>query len=145
MELEILSIQLRPSAENMPERTIWCLDGDGAMLMHLGGLALIGQRKPNNLIRILLNNEAHESVGGAPTISSDLNWIQIALGCGYPKAVSITSLEELSIILKEVIYEKKLILIEVKCAIGSRGDLGRPKETPQENKKIFMKNLRVLD
>lgn len=131
-------------AENKPEKTIWCLDGDGAMLMHMGGLALIGQRKPSNLIHVLLNNEAHESVGGAPTISSDMDWVQIAKACGYPKAVCVQSLEELTDLLKEVKISKTLTFIEIKCAIWSREDLGRPKETPQENKKAFMKKMNEL-
>lgn len=128
-------------AEQKPDKTIWCLDGDGAMLMHLGGLALIGQRKPQNLIHILLNNEAHESVGGAPTISGDMDWQKIAEGCGYPETYKVRSLEELSALLPHIKASQTLTLVEVLCAIGSRDELGRPKESPKENKGSFMKHL----
>lgn len=124
-----------------PEKTVWCLDGDGAMLMHLGGLALIGQRKPPNLIHILLNNEAHESVGGAPTISKDMNWQQIAEGCGYPSTYKVENLEDLKKMLPKMKTSQTLNFVEVLCAIGSRDDLGRPKESPEENKGNFMKQL----
>lgn len=126
-------------AEQRPNKTIFCLDGDGAMLMHLGGIALIGQRKPKNLVHILLNNHAHESVGGAPTISAGIDWQQVARGVGYPAVYTVDSVELLSDMLKKVLDKKELSFIEMKCAIGSRSDLGRPKETPTENKQEFMK------
>ncbi|MFI3249336.1 MAG: phosphonopyruvate decarboxylase [Eubacteriales bacterium] len=129
-------------AENCPDKTVWCLDGDGAMLMHLGGAALVGQRKPNNLIHILLNNESHESVGGAPTISKGLDWCKIAEGCGYPNCWQVSTLKELNSFATMAKNKGELCFIEVKCGIGSRENLGRPKESPQENKKLFMEFLK---
>ena len=77
-----------------PERRVWCLDGDGAAIMHLGALALIGANRPANLIHIVLNNEAHESVGGMPTVAGKLDLPGIAKACGYPCALSADRSEE---------------------------------------------------
>lgn len=128
-------------AEQQTDKKVWCIDGDGAMLMHMGGLALIGQRNPENLIHVLLNNEAHESVGGAPTVSGQMDWCLIAKGCGYKNTISVEDSSSLEEVLHSVKASSQLTFIEIKCAIGSRADLGRPKETPQENKKIFMSAL----
>lgn len=128
-------------AMNKPDKKVWCIDGDGAVLMHLGAMAVIGNRKPQNLVHVVINNEAHESVGGMPTVASTMNIPQIALGCGYESAVSVQTQEEL----KEKLQQAKdavLSLIEVKCAVGARADLGRPKTSPKENRDCFMEYLR---
>lgn len=124
-----------------PEKKIWCLDGDGAVLMHMGAMALIGSNSPENMVHIVINNGAHETVGGMPTVASDIDIISIAKGCGYPYAVSVNSFEELD---RELLLAKQkntLRLIEVKCAIGARDDLGRPTTTAIENKEAFMRDL----
>lgn len=129
-------------ALNKPDRKVWCIDGDGALLMHMGAMAVIGNRKPKNLVHVVINNEAHESVGGMPTVSATMNIPQVALGCGYESAVSVQTMEEL----KEKLWQTKeaavLSLIEVKCAVGARADLGRPKTSPKENRDHFMAYLR---
>ena len=124
-----------------PDQQVWCLDGDGAALMHLGAMALIGANKPVNLIHIVLNNEAHESVGGMPTVAGSLDLPAIARACGYPSALSVDSAEELDQALAAAKAANQLTLIEVKCALGAREDLGRPTTTPQENKAAFMAAL----
>lgn len=124
-----------------PERRVWCLDGDGAAIMHLGALALIGANRPANLIHIVLNNEAHESVGGMPTVAGKLDLPGIAKACGYPCALSADNPEGLKKALKTAREGKQLTFIEVKCALGARTDLGRPTTTPQENKAAFMAGL----
>jgi len=124
-----------------PDRRVWCLDGDGAALMHLGAMALIGANRPANLVHIVLNNEAHESVGGMPTVAGSLDVPGIAKACGYPGAVSVDSPEGLDRALDEAKTVNQLTLIEVKCALGARADLGRPATTPQENKAAFMAAL----
>ncbi|MDE6261538.1 MAG: phosphonopyruvate decarboxylase [Oscillospiraceae bacterium] len=124
-----------------PDRRVWCLDGDGAALMHLGAMALIGANKPVNLIHIVLNNEAHESVGGMPTVAGALDLPAIARACGYPGAVSVDSPEALDEALESAKMSNQLTFIEVKCALGARDDLGRPTTTPQENKAAFMAAL----
>lgn len=124
-----------------PDRRVWCLDGDGAAIMHLGALALIGANRPANLIHIVLNNEAHESVGGMPTVAGKLDLPGIAKACGYPCALSADNPEGLKKALKTAREGKQLTFIEVKCALGARTDLGRPTTTPQENKAAFMAGL----
>lgn len=128
-------------ALNKPDRKIWCIDGDGAVLMHLGAMAVIGNRRPNNFVHIVINNEAHESVGGMPTVAATMNIPQIALGCGYESAAAAETMEELRQRLQHAKAAGVLSLIEVKCAVGARADLGRPKTTPKENRDNFMKFL----
>ena len=120
-----------------PELQVTCLDGDGAALMHMGSLAAIGTQKPRNYYHIVLNNGAHDSVGGQPTIAPFIDIPAIARSCGYTKVFLAKTKEELKKILEE--KHKGLTFIEVKVKKGSRKDLGRPKTTPQENKAAFMK------
>lgn len=122
-------------------KKVWCLDGDGALLMHMGAMALIGSKKPKNYIHIVFNNAAHESVGGMPTVCNKICIQQIALACGYTKALSVNTIEELERALKEIKACNELCLLEIKIAIGSRNDLGRPLTTPIENKQRFMEYL----
>ena len=124
-----------------PERRVWCLDGDGAALMHLGAMALIGANQPAHLVHIVLNNQAHESVGGMPTVAGKVDLRAIAKACGYPSVFSVDNPEELKRALEAVKAAKELAFIEVKCALGARADLGRPTATPQQNKAAFMEGL----
>jgi len=128
-------------ALNKPDKRIWCVDGDGAVLMHMGSMAVLGANAPENLIHIVINNGAHETVGGMPTVASKLDLVSIAKACGYPNAVSIDSFEALDRELEAAKSRHQLSLIEVKCSIGARDDLGRPTTTALENKENFMKFL----
>jgi len=132
------SIALALSKECKDKR-VYCIDGDGAVLMHMGTLAFIAKQNPENLIHIVLNNDAHESVGGMPTGAVGLKIADLALASGYPKVYSAANIEELSAALKEAKASNRLSLIEVKVGLYSREDLIRPKESAQENKKAFMK------
>lgn len=132
-------------ALNKPETKVWCIDGDGAALMHMGSMAIIGAKYPKNYIHVLINNIAHESVGGQPTVADNINFSQIALGCGYKDAFSVSDIDDFDAILTKMKKEQGPILIEVKTAIGSRDDLGRPTTTPIENKLAFMEYLRELN
>lgn len=132
-------------ALNRPKQKIWCIDGDGASLMHMGAMAVIGQNAPGNLVHVMINNGAHETVGGMPTAAGGLDFIQIARGCGYPHVVSAANLKELDVALKEAKVRNGLTYIEVKSAIGARQDLGRPTTTAVENKKRFMEQLTSAD
>lgn len=129
-------------ALNKPETKVWCIDGDGALLMHMGAMAVIGANAPKNLIHIVINNGAHETVGGMPTVASNLDVVSIAEACGYPYAVSVNSFEELDEELAKAKEAECLSLIEVKCSIGAREDLGRPTTTAIENKENFMNYLK---
>ncbi len=128
-------------AISKPNSKIWCIDGDGAALMHMGAMALIGSKAPSNLIHIVINNEAHETVGGMPTVGNSINLVQIALGCGYPLAYSVKDMEELDLVLTNAKSINQLIFIEIKAALGSRSDLGRPKTSALDNKINFMNFL----
>lgn len=131
-------------AINKPGQRIWCIDGDGAALMHMGAMALIGANKPNNLVHIIINNGAHESVGGMPTVAGSIDLVAVAKACGYPSAVSVNTFTDLDKELEAAKARKELSLIEVKCTIGARSDLGRPTTTALENKQGFMEYLREL-
>lgn len=128
-----------------PNAKVWCVDGDGAALMHMGSMAVIGSNAPKNMVHIVLNNEAHETVGGMPTVAGKVDFVKIAEGCGYPNVFSVSSLEDIKQVLHKAKNEERLTFIEVKCAIGSRNDLGRPTTSAVENKKVFMEYLQTLN
>lgn len=131
-------------ALNKPNQKIWCIDGDGAALMHMGAMAVIGANKPKNLVHIVINNAAHETVGGMPTVAGSIDLVKIAAACGYPNAVCVDNFADLDKELKKAGESEKLSFIEVKCAIGAREDLGRPTTTSLENKQNFMEYLKTL-
>ena len=128
-------------ALNKPDRKIWCIDGDGAVLMHMGSMAVVGANRPENLVHVVINNSAHETVGGMPTVAGKIDLTAIAKACGYPNAVCVDSFEALDRELKAAKERNELSLIEVKCSIGAREDLGRPTTTALENKQNFMRYL----
>ena len=123
---------------NRPDKKVWCIDGDGAVLMHMGAMAVIGANAPQNMVHILLNNEAHETVGGLPTVADKVDFAKIADACGYPYAVCTNDFDMLERELEKAKRSKHLSFIEVKCSLGSRTDLGRPTTSPIENKEHFM-------
>ena len=125
-----------------PEKQIWCIDGDGAALMHMGAMAVIGSTHPQNLIHVIIDNNAHESVGGMPTAAKNIDFAQIAKGCGYDHIYQVQELNELKNALKELPQQQGMCLMLVKAAIGARKDLGRPTTTPKENKAAFMEQLK---
>lgn len=123
------------------ERQVYCLDGDGASIMQMGGMATIGSRKPSNYVHFVLNNGAHDSVGGQPTVGRQIDFCEIAEGCGYENVVKVTTPEELDAVLSDSETKEKLTFVEVLVTKGARKDLGRPKSTPVENKIALMKFL----
>ena len=131
-------------ALNKPKSKVWCIDGDGALLMHMGSLAVIGSIKPKNLVHILINNESHETVGGMPTSTKKLKIKKMAKACHYKYRYSVDNFEDLDKALEEAKHNDKLTFIEVKTKIGARSDLGRPTTTAKENKENFMKYLTEL-
>lgn len=124
---------------------VWCIDGDGAALMHLGSLAIIGTKDPNNLVHVIINNGSHETVGGMPTVALDIQIDNIAKACGYKAIYSVSNYKELEDALSEIEKNNVLTMLEIKCGIGAREDLGRPKTSPIENKTNFMNYLETLD
>lgn len=132
------------AAVSKPDTRIWCVDGDGAVLMHMGAMAVIGANKPKNLIHVIINNGAHETVGGMPTAAGQIDLAAIAKGCGYPYAVSVDNFDDLDQELQAAKGRRELSMIEIKCSIGSRDNLGRPTTTALENKQRFMEYLQML-
>lgn len=126
-----------------PDAKVWCIDGDGAVLMHMGAMAVLGAAAPKNMIHIVINNEAHETVGGMPTAAAKIDLTAVAKACGYPYAVCANSLEKLDRELNIAKRKETLCFIEVKCSLGAREDLGRPTTIPIENKERFMEFLRT--
>lgn len=131
-------------AVNKPHQRVWLIDGDGAVLMHMGSMAVIGTNKPSNLIHIIINNGAHETVGGLPTVASSVDLTAVAGACGYPNTVCVDNYADLDKALASAQKKNELCMIEVRCAIGAREDLGRPTTTAIENKRSFMEYLQTL-
>lgn len=132
-------------AINKPEQLIWCIDGDGAVLMHMGAMAVIGANKPSNLIHVVINNGAHETVGGLPTVAGQIDLVSVARACGYPNAVMVDNYKDLDTELEKAKNKKILSFIEVKCGLGARDNLGRPTTSAIENKSGFMSYLEKLN
>ncbi len=124
-----------------PNKKVICFDGDGALLMHMGSLAITGSREPKNFVHIIINNGAHESVGGQPTVSFNIDIPALAMASKYKSAATVSIAKELDLALKGISKDTCPALIEIKVRVGSRDNLGRPTIKPVDNKKDFMKNL----
>lgn len=120
-----------------PERRVYCFDGDGASIMHMGNMAIVGSRRPKNFVHVVFNNGAHDSVGGQPTVGYDIDLVEIAKAVRYERAVRVCGAEELKEAL-EGLLDEGLQLIEVRVKKGNRKDLGRPTTTPIQNKEALM-------
>lgn len=131
-------------ALNKKSTKVICIDGDGALLMHMGAMAVIGANAPENLIHIVINNGAHETVGGMPTVADKINIVNIAKACGYPNAVCVDNLQDLDRELEEAMQREEMSLIEIKTALGARDNLGRPTTSAMDNKKKFMDYLKRI-
>lgn len=132
-------------ALSKPKKKVWCIDGDGAVLMHMGAMALIGANKPRNMVHVVINNEAHETVGGMPTVSNAIKLTEIATACGYLLSIRVETEEQLIDALNRAKEANELVFIEIMCNIKSRKDLGRPTTSPIDNKKQFMEYLKSCD
>jgi phosphonopyruvate decarboxylase len=124
-----------------PGQRVWCFDGDGALLMHLGALPVIANQRPVDFLHIVFDNGAHDSVGGQATPLGQSNIANIALAAGYGFAEEASKAEEIS---EKLLRIKKLPgvrLLVIKIKSGSRDDLGRPSKTPAMQKNIFMESF----
>ena len=129
-------------AMNKADRQVYCIDGDGASIMQMGGMATIGTRNPSNMVHFVMNNGAHDSVGGQPTVGRQIDLCAIAAGCGYENVVKVETPEELDAVLHDDETKSKLTFVEVLVTKGARKDLGRPKSTPVQNKEALMEFLK---
>lgn len=127
-----------------PDRRVVVFDGDGALLMHMGGMAIIGDYCPKNLVHIVFNNGAHDSVGGQPTVGQKIDIESIAKAVGYTDVVSVDNEMALCCAMNHVnnAVIEGVSLINVNVHKGNRKDLGRPTTTPIQNKEAFMENLK---
>lgn len=125
-------------ALEISERKVYCFDGDGAIIMHMGSMAIIGDKSPGNFIHVVFNNGSHDSVGGQPTVGLKINIPAIAKSVGYKAAFSVDCKDSLDVVLGRIGKETGPILLEIKVRKGNRKDLGRPSTTPIQNKLSFM-------
>jgi phosphonopyruvate decarboxylase len=112
--------------------------------MHMGAMAVIGANAPHNLIHVVINNGAHESVGGMPTVAKSMHLTALAEACGYSLALSADNVEELDRVLEIARDSNKLCFVEICTGIGARENLGRPTNSTMENKKLFMDFLKSI-
>ena len=124
------------------DREVFCFDGDGAFIMHMGAISNIGELAPMNYRHFVFNNGAHESVGGQPTAAFYLDIPAVAKACGYKHVFVAKTKDELERILMNIREVKGPVLLEIRVRIDSRGDLGRPATSPVENKHDFMNFLK---
>lgn len=125
-------------AQDKPEKKVICIDGDGAVLMHMGALAFIASHAPENYVHIVLNNQAHESVGAMPTDCGQTDFAALARAAGYAHAEKITDEAGLAAMQEGISDRKGPVFYEIMVSLDSRADLSRPKETAKENRDGFM-------
>ena len=125
-----------------PNRNIFCFEGDGAVLMHTGSMAITASKKPNNFYHIVFNNGAHDSVGGQPTVALDIDLPAIAKAVGYPSVFSVDNQNDLAEVLSKITSFPSPVFLEIKVKKGNRKDLGRPTTTPIQNKEALMNFLK---
>lgn len=118
------------------------IDGDGAVLMHMGSLPVIAHHATTDFIHIVINNGSHESVGGQPTEGFFVDCCKMALACGYKKAVCIKDETELTDWLSNGFDSTETQFVEIRTNRSSRPDLGRPSGIPIDWKHDFMNALK---
>ena len=129
-----------------PERRVWCFDGDGAAIMHMGSMAIVANKAPKNYVHVVFNNGAHDSVGGQPTVGLKINLSGVAKAVGYKATISVSEKEELKDVLATINSQLSTkggpVILEIKVKKGNRKDLGRPTTTPIQNKDALMEFLK---
>lgn len=125
-----------------PERKVWCFDGDGAAIMHMGSMAIVASKAPKNYVHVVFNNGAHDSVGGQPTVGLRISLTAVAKALGYRIAFSVERKDYLAELLGKVKEQEGPVLLEIKVRKGNRKDLGRPTTTPVQNKEALMEFLK---
>jgi phosphonopyruvate decarboxylase len=123
-------------------RNVYCLDGDGAFIMHMGGLTTIGQLKPANYKHIVFNNGCHDSVGGQPTVAFNMDIPLIARACGFTTTLMVENMQELKNKITVIKNCQGPAILEIRVKGGARSDLGRPTISPMERKNTFMRFLK---
>ena len=121
-----------------PDRRIYCFDGDGASIMHMGSMAIVASKKPANYVHVVFNNGAHDSVGGQPTVGHQISLPKVAEAVGYKACLSAENADQLREALRQAAQLEGPIFLEIRVKKGNRKDLGRPTTTPIQNKEALM-------
>ncbi|ACL03023.1 phosphonopyruvate decarboxylase [Desulfatibacillum aliphaticivorans] len=124
-------------------KKVVCIDGDGSALMHMGALGIVGNSGLKNLLHIVLNNGAHDSVGGQPTVGQRVDFVRIASACGYVCADCVHTTGEVETAMKKLVADPGPGFLEIRVKKGARPDIGRPKDSPVNNKKKLMDELGI--
>lgn len=119
------------------EKPVMVIDGDGAALMKMGNLATIGAEAPGNLVHVLLDNGVHDSTGGQGTVSPNVDFASVALGCGYATAIACDTADGLAHALESAFGGTGPCLIHARIAPGSMSPLGRPTVKPRDVARRF--------
>jgi len=133
-------------AKSKPKRMVYCLDGDGSTIMHLGNLATAGQHGTPNFKHIVINNGCHDSVGAQPTDAGNFDTFhltEIAKACGYREVFKASTPEEVTTSLEKMRTTQGPVLLEILTNSGGRKNLGRPTRSPIQNKADFMHFLAI--
>jgi len=125
-----------------PDRKVWCFDGDGAAIMHMGSMAIVANKAPENYVHVVFNNGAHDSVGGQPTVGLKIDLPAVAKAVGYKNAFSVDNKEDMLERLMALRLVEGPVLLQVCVKKGNRKDLGRPTTTPIQNKEALMDFLK---
>jgi len=128
-------------AFNARNNIVICLDGDGAALMHLGAMAMIGELGLTNFVHVVFNNGAHESVGGQPIAANLGSFVDLAKSLKYKTSFSVSSEKDLIDYFEKIRKVEMPCLVEVKINKKSRNDLSRPNQSPLQNKEEFISFL----
>ena len=123
------------------DRKVWCFDGDGASIMHMGNMAIVASKHPKNYVHVVFNNGAHDSVGGQPTVGLKIDLPSVAKSVGYKETYSVDNMGKLKSILPSIVKAEGPVFLQVCVKKGNRKDLGRPTTTPIQNKEALMKFL----
>lgn len=124
------------------DRKVWCFDGDGASIMHMGSMAIVANKAPQNYVHVVFNNGAHDSVGGQPTVGLKIDIPAIAKAMGYKHVYNVDTKEGLQELIGEIKVQEGPIFLQACVKQGNRKDLGRPTTTPIQNKEALMAFLR---
>lgn len=124
------------------DRKVWCFDGDGASIMHMGNMAIVASKHPKNYVHVVFNNGAHDSVGGQPTVGLKIDLPSVAKSVGYKETYSVDNMGKLKSILPSIAKAEGPVFLQVCVKKGNRKDLGRPTTTPIQNKEALMKFLK---
>jgi phosphonopyruvate decarboxylase len=126
---------------SQPRRTLFVLDGDGALLMKLGSLATIGHYRPANLVHVLFDNQAYESTGGQPTVSGGTDFCSVARACGYPLQEKVSSPSQFQTLLAALPGKAKPLFIHVRVRCGTPAGLPRPEQSAEHMRDELMSFL----